>query len=324
MDYAGLAAQRGQAEVPLERDDLIRELIDIQYDRNDYDLVRGTFRVRGDTVDVFPPYAENPLRISFFGDEVELIAEVDNTTGEVVREFDAIPIWPASHYVTDAARRWTTRLKTISEELERPSCGSSRQKRHAPGGPAPRACARATTWRCWRPWAFATASRTTRATSTAARPASRPTRSSTTSPRTSSASSTSPTSPCPRSAACTRATARARSPSSSTASACPAALDNRPLRFDEFEARIPQFIYVSATPGDYEESVSAAAGRADHPPDGASWTRTSAVRRRAAGRSTTSSTEMKERVASEGARARHHAHQEDGRGPDGPPAGRRA
>ena len=104
-------------EVPLERDDLIRELIDIQYDRNDYDLVRGTFRVRGDTVDVFPPYAENPLRISFFGDEVELIAEVDNTTGEIVREFDAIPIWPASHYVTEHPKV-NHALKTISEELE--------------------------------------------------------------------------------------------------------------------------------------------------------------------------------------------------------------
>ena len=116
QDYAGLAPNVDK-EVPLERDDLIRELIDIQYDRNDYDLVRGTFRVRGDTVDVFPPYAENPLRISFFGDEVELIAEVDNTTGEIVREFDAIPIWPASHYVTERPKV-NHALKTISEELE--------------------------------------------------------------------------------------------------------------------------------------------------------------------------------------------------------------
>ena len=92
-DYAGLAPNVDK-EVPLERDDLIRNLIDIQYDRNDFDLSRGTFRVRGDTVDVFPPYMENPIRIEIFGDEVEFIAEIDNTTGEVVREFDAIPIWP--------------------------------------------------------------------------------------------------------------------------------------------------------------------------------------------------------------------------------------
>ncbi|MGL5173715.1 MAG: DEAD/DEAH box helicase family protein, partial [Olsenella sp.] len=116
QDYAGLAPNVDK-EVPLERDDLIRDLIDIQYDRNDYDLQRGMFRVRGDTVDVFPPYAENPLRIGFFGDEVELIAEIDNVTGEVVREFDAIPIWPASHYVTERPKV-TRALTTISEELE--------------------------------------------------------------------------------------------------------------------------------------------------------------------------------------------------------------
>lgn len=72
-DYAGLAPNVDK-KVPLERDDFIHALIDIQYDRNDYDLARGTFRVRGDVVDVYPPYAEHPLRFEFFGDEVELIA----------------------------------------------------------------------------------------------------------------------------------------------------------------------------------------------------------------------------------------------------------
>ncbi|MBR3383843.1 MAG: DEAD/DEAH box helicase family protein, partial [Atopobiaceae bacterium] len=115
-DYAGLAPTVSK-DVPLERDDLIRALIDIQYDRNDFDVQRGMFRVRGDTVDVFPPYAEHPLRIGFFGDEVELIAEVDSTTGEIVREYDAIPIWPASHYVTERPKV-THALQTISEELE--------------------------------------------------------------------------------------------------------------------------------------------------------------------------------------------------------------
>lgn len=115
-DYAGLAPNVDK-EVPLERDDLIRNLIDIQYDRNDFDLSRGTFRVRGDTVDVFPPYMENPIRIEIFGDEVEFIAEIDNTTGEVVREFDAIPIWPASHYVTERPKI-NHALTTINDELQ--------------------------------------------------------------------------------------------------------------------------------------------------------------------------------------------------------------
>ena len=66
-DYAGLAPNVDK-KVPLERDDFIHALIDIQYDRNDFDLARGTFRVRGDVVDVFPPYAEHPLRFEFFGD----------------------------------------------------------------------------------------------------------------------------------------------------------------------------------------------------------------------------------------------------------------
>jgi len=116
QDYAGLAPNVDKS-VPLERDDFIKDLIDVQYDRNDYDLQRGMFRVRGDVVDVFPPYAENPLRIEFFGDEVESISEVSNVTGEVLREFDAIPIWPASHYVTERPKI-THALTTISEELE--------------------------------------------------------------------------------------------------------------------------------------------------------------------------------------------------------------
>ncbi|WP_293674305.1 DEAD/DEAH box helicase family protein, partial [uncultured Parolsenella sp.] len=114
-DYAGLAPNVSKEE-PLERDDLIHALIDIQYDRNDIDLARGCFRVRGERVDVFPPYAEHPLRIEFFGDEVELIAEINEVTGEILREFDAVPIWPASHYVTERPKI-NHALDTINEEL---------------------------------------------------------------------------------------------------------------------------------------------------------------------------------------------------------------
>ena len=115
-DYAGLAPNVDK-KTPLERDDFIHTLIDIQYDRNDFDLARGTFRVRGDVVDVYPPYAEHPLRFEFFGDEVELIAEIDEVTGEILREYDAIPVWPASHYVTEKPKV-TAALKTIEEECE--------------------------------------------------------------------------------------------------------------------------------------------------------------------------------------------------------------
>lgn len=114
-DYAGMAAFLTAGE-SLDREDLIRNLIDIQYDRNDYELVRGAFRVRGDVVDVFPPYADRPVRVEFFGDEVESIAEFDPVTGEIPVTFKWLPIWPATHYVT-APEKLAVALKTIKEEL---------------------------------------------------------------------------------------------------------------------------------------------------------------------------------------------------------------
>ncbi len=84
-DYAGMAVFLGAGKA-YDRDDLIRDLIDIQYDRNDYELSRGTFRVRGDVLDVFPPYADHPVRVEFFGDEIESVAEVDQLTGEVLTD----------------------------------------------------------------------------------------------------------------------------------------------------------------------------------------------------------------------------------------------
>jgi excinuclease ABC subunit B len=115
-DYAGQAAFVDVGR-QMDRDDLIRALIDIHYDRNDYDVARGTFRVRGDVLDVFPPYAERPLRIEFFGDAIESVAEVDPLTGEVVAQFDSIPVWPATHYVT-APDKLQHALETIRAELD--------------------------------------------------------------------------------------------------------------------------------------------------------------------------------------------------------------
>ena len=252
QDYAGLAPNVDKS-VPLERDDLVHELIDIQYDRNDYDLQRGMFRVRGDTVDVFPPYAENPLRISFFGDEVELIAEIDGVTGEIVREYDAIPIWPASHYVT-ARPKINHAIKTIEEELEHRvkelkdndmileaqrlsqrtgydiemletmgyCSGIENYSRHMDGrrpGEPPY------TLIDYFPSDMLCIIDESHVTVPQIRGMYEG----------------------DRSRKVTLVDHGFRLPS---------ALDNRPLRFDEFEQRIPQFIYVSATPGDYEEHVS--------------------------------------------------------------------
>ncbi|MFI3171378.1 MAG: excinuclease ABC subunit UvrB [Eubacteriales bacterium] len=83
-----------------DRDEIIAKLIEIQYDRNEMDFHRGTFRVQGDVLDVFPAYsAEQAIRIEFFGDEVERILEIDSLTGEIKNQLEHIAIYPASHYV---------------------------------------------------------------------------------------------------------------------------------------------------------------------------------------------------------------------------------
>jgi len=103
QDYAGMAVFL-KTGTQYDRDQLIADLIEIQYDRNDFAPERGTFRVRGDVVDIFPPYADNPYRVAFFGDEVERLTEVDRLTGETLRDFYELPLWPASHYVTERAK----------------------------------------------------------------------------------------------------------------------------------------------------------------------------------------------------------------------------
>jgi excinuclease ABC subunit B len=114
-DYAGTAVMLEKGAT-LDRDDFIRDLVDMQYDRNDYELARGTFRVRGDSIDVLPWYSERPVRIAFFGDEVEEIEEIDPLTGEVLVEFEKLPVWPATHYVT-RRDKLEQALVTIREEL---------------------------------------------------------------------------------------------------------------------------------------------------------------------------------------------------------------
>ncbi len=251
-DYSGVAVFLNVGSEH-GRDRLIRELVDIQYDRNDFSLVRGTFRVRGDVVDVFPPYADHPVRVEFFGDEVESIAEVDHVTGEVIAEFESLPLWPATHYVT-VPDKLERALVTIRDELgERLAqlngagklleaqrlemrtnydlemletigfcSGIENYSRHldgrAPGEP---------------PFCLIDYF--------------------------------------PKDLLCIIDESHVTVPQIrgmyegdrsrkltlvEHGFRLPSALDNRPLRFDEFEERVPQFVYVSATPGDYELGVS--------------------------------------------------------------------
>ncbi len=251
-DYAGLAVFLDK-ERACDRDDVIHDLIDIQYDRNDYELVRGTFRVRGDSLDVFPPYADNPIHVEFWGDEIDSISEIDRVTGHVTNEYEALPIWPASHYVA-ARPKVEHAIQTIQDELRERlmqfkaegklleaqrlemrtnydlemletvgfCSGIENYSRHldgrAPGEPP-------YTLINYFPKDFLCIIDESHVTVPQIRGMHEG----------------------DRSRKVTLAEHGFRLPS---------CLDNRPLRFDEFEERIPQFVYVSATPGDYEERVS--------------------------------------------------------------------
>jgi excinuclease ABC subunit B len=85
----------------LDRDAMLRKLVQIQYSRNDTALTRGTFRVRGETLEIWPSYAESSYRVVFFGDEIEAIQHFDVLTGEVLADLEHLGIWPATHYATD-------------------------------------------------------------------------------------------------------------------------------------------------------------------------------------------------------------------------------
>ena len=202
----------------VDRDELFRKLVGMQYARNDTDLTRGTFRVKGEMLEIFPAYAETAYRIALFGDEVESIQHFDPLTGEILDEIDHVAVWPATHYVTEEETIERAVAEIKPELDERVAWFEERGKEleahrlrqrteydiemlkelgFAPGienysrildGRAPRAARR--------------------------------TRSSTTSPTTSSSSSTSRIRRSRSSAACTRATARASRPSSTTASGC--------------------------------------------------------------------------------------------------------
>ena len=236
--------------VEVRRDAVLRRLVEIQYERNDVDFSRGTFRVRGDVVEIFPAYErEKAIRIEWFGDEIETIAEVDPLRGKVLRKIDEVSIFPGSHYVTPADRL-VKAMTGIKEELrERLSelksanklveeqrlqqrtlydlemleqmgrCkGIENYSRHlsgrAPGEPPP-------TLLDYFPkdyMLFVDESHQT----------------------------------VPQVAAMYKGDRSRKETLVEFGFRLPSALDNRPLRFDEWESRSPQTIYVSATPAEYE------------------------------------------------------------------------
>ena len=109
-----LYLERGQN---IERDAILRKLVDIHYTRNDFDFHRGTFRVRGDVIEIFPAYDEIPIRIELFGDEVDSIYNVNQLTGEIISDMPRLALYPAKHYVTSQPRMEKA-IESIRLELQ--------------------------------------------------------------------------------------------------------------------------------------------------------------------------------------------------------------
>ena len=115
-DFEGLLLflEKGQR---IERNQILEKLVDIHYNRNDIDFARGSFRVRGDVVEVIPADEERAVRIEMFGDEIEKISSIDTLTGEIYEEKDKAVIYPAKHYVT-TYQKLTRAIESIREELQ--------------------------------------------------------------------------------------------------------------------------------------------------------------------------------------------------------------
>src|SRR4030042_638555 len=115
-EYHGFALTIGtNRDYP--RDKLVRHLVDMQYERNDYDFTRAKFRIRGDTLEIQPAYQETALRIEFWGDKIERIVEVDPLTGEMMGHCDQVDIYPAKHFVT-SHEKLLAAIEDIKVELE--------------------------------------------------------------------------------------------------------------------------------------------------------------------------------------------------------------
>ncbi len=115
QDYQDMlvVAKKGER---IDRNALLLKLVDIQYNRNDFDFQRGTFRVRGDVVDVFPAYEEHAVRIEFFGNEIESISTIDTVTGVILKEMSVAIIYPARHFVA-SDEKMKSAIVTIRDEL---------------------------------------------------------------------------------------------------------------------------------------------------------------------------------------------------------------
>jgi excinuclease ABC subunit B len=246
-----LLLEKGQH---ISRKDITRRLVEILYERNDTDFRRGTFRVRGDVIEVFPTYDENAYRIELFGDEIESLAQIDPLFGTVKQKYSRLPIYPKSHYVVQPERKveaidsittelneWVTYLESEGRAVEAQRVhqrtrfdlemiksmgychGIENYSRHfsgrLPGEPPP-------TLLDYFPRDFLLFVDESHAT-------------------------------IPQVHGMWHGDRSRKQTLVDYGFRLPSAMDNRPLKFDEFEGRVHQVVYVSATPGPYELTKSA-------------------------------------------------------------------
>ena len=245
-----------EKEATLSREAAVKRLVDIHYERGDYDFYRGRFRVRGDVLDIYPAHEEErAIRIAFFGDEIETIQEIDPLTGKVMKELNRVTIYPATHYVTtveirekamrDIREELKERIETFRSQgklieaqrieertlfdmemmMEMGYChGIENYSRHltgrAPGEPPP-------TLLDYFPRNFLVIIDESHIT-------------------------------IPQLNGMYNGDRSRKETLVEYGFRLPSALDNRPLKFEEFESRVKQTIYVSATPGPYELAVGEA------------------------------------------------------------------
>lgn len=237
----------------LDRDRFLRLLVDIQYERNDVGFTRGTFRVKGDTVDIIPAYEERAVRIEFFGDDIDSLYYIHPVTGDVIEQVDEVRIFPATHYVADPermekavadikeelaerledlenrgklleAQRLRMRTEYDLEMIEQVGfcSGIENYSRHVDGRPAGSAPA---TLLDYFPEDFLTIIDESHVT-------------------------------VPQIGGMYEGDMSRKRNLVEFGFRLPSAVDNRPLTFDEFEERVGQTVYMSATPGDFEMTSS--------------------------------------------------------------------
>ena len=238
----------------VRRETMLRKLVQIQYARNDMDLGPGTFRARGDVLEIYPPYENSAFRVTLFGDEIERIVQFDPLTGEILAQHEVVVIFPATQFMADEEKLQQA-IHDIETGTRRPD-RLLQARRQSCLKPSASSSAPATIWRCCAKWASPPASRTIRATSTSAQPGRRPGRWSITSRKTIMLVIDESHMTIPQLRGMYNGDRSRKETLVEYGFRLPSAIDNRPLRFDEFEERMGQTIYTTATPGPYERGIA--------------------------------------------------------------------